>query len=323
MEAEPLDTETEDEKKWRQERMRVLDEWCEIELKGADALKMDVTHEPGSPTAAVASETTFPELYRLLVATTPGTVPRETPEEFAQEIIESRTSETSDNRSAFDRIIDVCLCRPVKAQISPKVYTDKILILKLAETPYSHENGTHWLILTDYFNNVSKALMTSSEYSTVANPGRVGAHWVTVGFQSATPHTDFRGCGVLGLLQMLTFTQKVPANILKAIVLLATTEPNDFPLAVVSINITSLLLTLLKKGAFDNYGNENEGLYPFFSALHAASMSRFCSIYKSQNSTLADTQTIFSEITRQLEKSPLSLLNLLSTSNDELINTLL
>ncbi|EGT33660.1 hypothetical protein CAEBREN_19508 [Caenorhabditis brenneri] len=318
MEADPLESEQE---KWNKKRMRVLDEWDEIELKGAGALKTDVIHEPGSQTDAVAAETTLQDLYPLLLATTSNPVPKEKEEETTE--VEIVSPESTDNRSVFDRVLDVCLCRPVKAQMSPKVYTDKTLIIKLAGVPYSQENGTHWLLLSDYFNNVSRSLMTSSEYSHVTNPSRVGAHWVTVGFQSATPHTDFRGCGVLGLLQMHTFTQRVPANILRAIVLLATTEPTDFPLAVVSINVTSLLLTQLKKGVFDGFGNENEGLYPFFSALHAASMARFCSIYKSQNCTLANTQTIFSEITRQLEKSPLSLLMLLNPTNDELINTLL
>uniref|UniRef100_A0A1I7UHS5 ELMO domain-containing protein n=1 Tax=Caenorhabditis tropicalis TaxID=1561998 RepID=A0A1I7UHS5_9PELO len=318
MESVPLDDE---EEAWRKERLRVLDEWCEIELKGTDALKMDVTREPGSPTIAVAPETSLEYLYPLLIASSSTTFPEDTSNEMRE--VNVISPESSDTRSTFNRILDVCLCRPVKTQMSPKVYTDKTLIMKLADVPYNQQNGTHWLLLSDYFNNVSRALMTSNEYSNVTNPARVGAHWVTVGFQSATPHTDFRGCGVLGLLQMHTFTQRIPSNILRSIVLLATTEPTDFPLAVVSINITSLLLTQLKKGAFDGFGNENEGLYPFFSALHAASMARFCSIYKSQKCTLANTQTIFSEITRQLEKSPLSLLMLLNPSNDELINTLL
>ncbi|CTQ86564.1 ELMO domain-containing protein [Caenorhabditis elegans] len=286
---------------------------------------MDVTREPGSPTVAVAPETSLQDLYPLLIATSSSNAPPSaTPtDDVTDPEVQVVSRESIDNRSTFNRIIDVCLCRPVKSQMGPKAYTDKTLILKLAQIPYDHENGTHWLLLSDYFNNVSRSLMTSSEYSHVTNPSRVGAHWVTVGFQSATPHTDFRGCGVLGLLQMHTFTQRVPANLLRAIVLLATTEPNDFPLAVVSINITSILLTQLKKGALDNFGNEIEGLYPFFSALHASAMCRFCSIYKSQKCTLANTQTIFSEITRQLEKSPLSLIMLLNPTNDELINTLL
>lgn len=320
MEAEPLD---EEQEAWRKERQRVLDEWCEIELKGADALKMDVTREPGSATLAVAAETSLQDLYPLLIATSSNNVSADKADTLNTVEVDIKSPETGDNRTAFDRILDVCLCRPVKAQMCPKAYTDKALILKLADVPYDNENGTHWLLLSDYFNNVSSALMTSSEYSHVTNPSRIGAHWVTVGFQSATPQTDFRGCGVLGLLQMHTFTQRVPANILRAIVLLATTEPNDFPLAVVSINVTSILLTQLKKGTFDGFGNESEGLYPFFSVLHAASMARFCSIYKSQNCTLANTQTIFSEINRQLEKFPLSFLMLLNPSNDELINTLL
>uniref|UniRef100_A0A8R1HNK5 FGAR-AT_linker domain-containing protein n=1 Tax=Caenorhabditis japonica TaxID=281687 RepID=A0A8R1HNK5_CAEJA len=97
----------------------------------------------------------------------------------------------------------------------------------------------------------------------------------------------------------------------------------DFPLAVVSINITSLLLTQLKNGTFDSFGTETEGIYPFFASLHAAAIAQFCSIYKKRACTLAHTQSIFNEIVHQLEKSPLTLLMLLNPNNDDLISTFL
>ncbi|CAI2347578.1 unnamed protein product [Caenorhabditis sp. 36 PRJEB53466] len=316
MEVDPLDVRQEREE-WQKERMRVLDEWCEIELKGAEALKMDVTHEPGSATDVKAPETSLQDLFPLLA----GPAAISPPAHSNSEENDEKSLKPIDNRSAFDRLIDICLCRPSKAEMSALAYTHKSLIQKLAQIGYDQANGTHWLLLSDYYNNVQRAMRGAESH--VTNPSRCGAHWVTVGFQGATPETDFRGCGVLGLLQMHTFTQRIAPNVLRAIVLLATTEPNDFPLAVVSINITALCLSQLKKGTFDGYGTETEGLYPFFSALHAAAMTRFCSIYKSKKCTIAHTQSIFTEITQQLEKAPLTLLLLLNPANDELINTLL
>lgn len=35
-------------------------------------------------------------------------------------------------------------------------------------------------------------------------PGRVGPHWERLGFQGADPATDFRGAGLLSLVQMLS-----------------------------------------------------------------------------------------------------------------------
>lgn len=187
----------------------------QIELKGAEALKMDVTHEPGSPTEAVAPDTSLHDLYPLLAGPSP-TVPPEEPAD------QSTAQESIDNRSTLDRLLDICLCRPSKSQLCPLAYTHKCLLLKLSQMPYDNSNGTHWLLLSDYFQNIQKAL----DPDHVGQPARVGAHWVTVGFQGATPETDFRGCGVLGLLQMHTFTQRIQSNLLKAIIVLATTEPN-------------------------------------------------------------------------------------------------
>ena len=38
----------------------------------------------------------------------------------------------------------------------------------------------------------------------------VGSHWQTIGFQGVDPRTDIRGCGMLGVLQVLYFKEQYP-----------------------------------------------------------------------------------------------------------------
>ncbi|CAB3403123.1 unnamed protein product [Caenorhabditis bovis] len=291
-----MDDEEDEHEKWTKEREKVLDEWSEIELKGREALTADVTHEPGSSEGLVASEATLEELYPLLELQKP---------------VEAI--------SALDKIIQICLCRPSRTQMPPLGYTHKSLLLKLSHVPYDDNNGTHWLLLSDYFKIISQIALDTPNTPCP----RVGSHWQIVGFQGNNPATDFRGCGILALLQLHSFTQKLPHNILQSIVQLSRTEPNDFPLAVVSINMTGLILAKLKKDSLDQLANPLNGLYSTISSLHAACLAQFCGKYKSQNASLAACQTIINDIDALLEKSPTSLLRLLEPNNDVLIKQLL
>ncbi|CAI5445934.1 unnamed protein product [Caenorhabditis angaria] len=295
--------------KWNKERERVLDEWSEIELKGKEVLTMpDIITEPG--VSSLTFETPLEELYPLLVSIEQSDQPTSSNQE---------SEEQNPTITTFDRIMQICLCRPAKASSHPLIYTHKTLAVKLSQVGYDNENGTHWLILSDYFQTVSQIALNSSN----VNCPRIGSHWQIVGFQGTNPATDFRGCGIFALLQLHSFTQRLPHNILKAIVQLSRAEPNDFPLAVVSINITGLILGKLKKDRFDLLGTPSNGLYPVLVSLHSASLAYFCAQYKSQNLTLAQCQTLLSEIDQMLEKSPNSLLSLLENNNDKLIKQLL
>ncbi|VDK46180.1 unnamed protein product [Cylicostephanus goldi] len=62
------------------------------------------------------------------------------------------------------------------------------------------------------------------------------------------PATDFRGTGILSLIQLYNLVQTLPESKLAAIVQLSRNEPHDFPFAVVGINITALLVTRLRNG---------------------------------------------------------------------------
>eukprot|EP01114_Cavostelium_apophysatum_P008679 TRINITY_DN2136_c0_g1_i1.p1 TRINITY_DN2136_c0_g1~~TRINITY_DN2136_c0_g1_i1.p1 ORF type:complete len:688 (-),score=180.13 TRINITY_DN2136_c0_g1_i1:35-2098(-) len=70
--------------------------------------------------------------------------------------------------------------------------------------------------------------------------GDTGEKWKEVGFQGVNPSTDFRGMGLLGLLNLIYFSEHYrdrAQNILS--------QHRDYPFAVTGINITSTLINLL------------------------------------------------------------------------------
>jgi len=81
------------------------------------------------------------------------------------------------------------------------------------------------------------------------NGGMITAEWGEIGFQGSDPATDFRGMGLLGLVQLLYFTTNYPSKARK--VLLSSNHPRRFyPFAATGINITSLILEFLNQQRF-------------------------------------------------------------------------
>ncbi|WIA16945.1 hypothetical protein OEZ85_013867 [Tetradesmus obliquus] len=80
-------------------------------------------------------------------------------------------------------------------------------------------------------------------------PGpRFGQHWGAIGFQGDDPATDLRGVGMLGLLQLLYLTHHSPPAAQK-LYQLSVSARQEFPLAVVSLNISRWALVALRGGA--------------------------------------------------------------------------
>jgi hypothetical protein len=77
-------------------------------------------------------------------------------------------------------------------------------------------------------------------------PRRIGSHWEDVGFQGNDPSTDMRGAGVWALIQLLHFAQSKP-ELLRSILHLSKDKTQNFPLAVVSFNITGMVVQALRE----------------------------------------------------------------------------
>uniref|UniRef100_A0A674MRI9 ELMO/CED-12 domain containing 1 n=1 Tax=Takifugu rubripes TaxID=31033 RepID=A0A674MRI9_TAKRU len=76
---------------------------------------------------------------------------------------------------------------------------------------------------------------------------RISKQWCEIGFQGNDPKTDFRGMGLLGLLNLLYFAEHDKATALQML--------NDslFSFAIVGINITDLAYSLLVGGALKTH----------------------------------------------------------------------
>ena len=72
---------------------------------------------------------------------------------------------------------------------------------------------------------------------------RVTTDWIRIGFQGADPATDFRGMGVLGLHNLLYFGEHFPDVFTR---LVNAQRKRDYPLACAGINVTFMLLEMLK-----------------------------------------------------------------------------
>ena len=83
---------------------------------------------------------------------------------------------------------------------------------------------------------------------TSMNCPRTGPHWEEIGFQGNDPKTDFRGVGMLGLLQMLHLLRAHESFVHRFHRFSQDTE-HDFPMMCVSINITLQCLVALRTGA--------------------------------------------------------------------------
>jgi hypothetical protein len=121
---------------------------------------------------------------------------------------------------------------------SPKLQDqrDQIFCLALMQLDYKIEE--HERILQTIFRGFTG--------STEVQP-RFGSHWEAIGFQGRDPSTDLRGSGMLGLLQLLYLLKCEPA-ISRSIFALSRDKVQEFPLALISFNMTGIALQCLRDG---------------------------------------------------------------------------
>lgn len=103
---------------------------------------------------------------------------------------------------------------------------------------YSSENSDHEDKLMKIWNILTDGEKLSS---------RTSSQWSQIGFQGNDPQTDFRGMGQLGLDQLLYFSSKYTAEA-RAMLSRSHNPYFGYSFAIVGINLTELVYTLLKNG---------------------------------------------------------------------------
>lgn len=100
---------------------------------------------------------------------------------------------------------------------------------------------------------------------------RYGSHWESIGFQGNDPATDLRGVGFLGLIQAvyLTMTPEL-VPLARNIYRLSIHETQNFPLLVLSINVTRISLHALRDGLLDKLAIQDDSVWSAINYFYVA-----------------------------------------------------
>ncbi|KAL0590416.1 hypothetical protein ABG067_001662 [Albugo candida] len=77
-------------------------------------------------------------------------------------------------------------------------------LFSLRDESYTSQNEMHERMLEELWTNLKPQTRRAH--------GRITKEWGEIGFQGVDPMTDFRGMGILSLIQLLYFTSKYPVE---------------------------------------------------------------------------------------------------------------
>ncbi|KAK2519231.1 Elmod2 [Columba guinea] len=109
----------------------------------------------------------------------------------------------------------------------------------LRKVPYDSDNKEHEEQLIELWN----LLMPQEKLK-----ARVSKQWCDIGFQGDDPKTDFRGMGLLGLVNLVYFSKHY-SNEAREVLSHSNHPKLGYSYAIVGINLTEMAYSLLKSGA--------------------------------------------------------------------------
>ncbi|GAB9466453.1 hypothetical protein Gpo141_00003828 [Globisporangium polare] len=112
----------------------------------------------------------------------------------------------------------------------------------LRDEAYSSANTKHEEMLEQLWSNLKPNVRRAG--------GRITKEWGEIGFQGTDPMSDFRGMGVLSLVQLNHFSAKYPVEAQAA--LAESNHPTRwYPFSVTGINITGFMIELVRDRLVD------------------------------------------------------------------------
>ncbi|XP_037546593.1 ELMO domain-containing protein 2 [Nematolebias whitei] len=135
--------------------------------------------------------------------------------------------------SLFRGNLHICLLQIVGYS---SLYTS---VEDLRKEVFSSENPEHEAMLLKLWDTLMPTVKLES---------RITKQWGDIGFQGDDPKTDFRGMGLLGLINLVFFSENYTAEARQ--VLSHANHPKlGYSYAIVGINVTEMAYSLLKSGA--------------------------------------------------------------------------
>ncbi|KAK6024612.1 ELMO/CED-12 family protein, partial [Ostertagia ostertagi] len=317
-----------DQERWMEERQKVIEEWSDLALDNQSfafstkPVLLDIIPTVLSNTIPRwTTERTQTSLPGSVHPTRPGSAGTANghyfhdPDPLLEEILNEDYSEemkavasmvTPVQPSSLDILVSKCLCRPKPHLESHALKRERNLLVALSTVSYCNASTSQWALLRSFYSSVASLVLDQT--NSVSECPRKGNHWQVVGFQGSDPATDFRGTGILGLIQLYCMAKDLPEGKLAEIVNLSRQEPHDFPLAVVGINITAILITRLRHGELLESAITVGGYLKAMNKLYQSSILIFCKQWREEKCTVKDCQQILNRITLLLRNSQQTLL---------------
>ncbi|XP_053125730.1 ELMO domain-containing protein 3 isoform X2 [Hemicordylus capensis] len=193
-------------------------------------------------------------------------------------------------------------------RLHQQLQSERDLALAIAQCGLDNNEKVHMRILQTIYKKLTGSRFDCARY---------GDHWEDLGFQGRKrmdPGTDLRGTGLLGLMQTLYFV--MDSRILpvaREIFKLSHDETQNFPFCVMSVNITRIVIQVLREERLSRECNRRQQVIAVLNDLYVAVFLRLFSIWKTQQKTISDSGFVLKELEAFAKRNPKQLLRHLET----------
>jgi len=128
--------------------------------------------------------------------------------------------------------------------------------------------------------------------------------------QGNDPSTDLRGVGILGLvnaLYLVVTPETIPFS--KQVYSLSVKQSQEFPLMVLSLNVTRICLHILRDGLLDSRCFLDKDAWLSFNTLYVSIMYHIYHIWKTQHKTISNCGFVLQDAETESRKSPGRIIN--------------
>ncbi|KAK7021789.1 ELMO domain-containing protein 3 [Halocaridina rubra] len=166
-------------------------------------------------------------------------------------------------------------------KIKPELIDERNLLFAIAQCQFDNSEPIHLQILQTVYKVLTGTKLDCPRY---------GNHWDVIGFQGVDPATDLRGVGLLGLVQALhLLTQESVLPLARDIFHLSHDPHSQFPLMVLSINVTRISLQTLREGYLNKECNCRSNVRHVLNEFYVAVMFHIYYIWKTECKTIKDS----------------------------------
>uniref|UniRef100_A0A914XSK0 ELMO domain-containing protein n=1 Tax=Plectus sambesii TaxID=2011161 RepID=A0A914XSK0_9BILA len=192
-----------------------------------------------------------------------------------------------------------------RQQLPPALADEQLLIVTMTKVPYNDSDSLHWELLYSVYKHMI------NDRSNQSRVPRIGAHWETIGFQGDDPATDLRGVGIFGLCQLLfLISEGLNSQMVAKLLDLSRDDRQNFPLSVVGLNFTKMIIDRLKQGKLNKLILKENSCITIVNGIYRGCFLIFYRMWVSRKCTILDFNAVSTEINDTVKRRPKYLLNM-------------